>query len=75
MIKSGYIIVFYDGRYDNRVWKSREKLKKHIQAIIKNNSLEQRKMTGYIGLRIKKVNLYPRQRIELSNTKEDYIFT
>ena len=65
------LIVNRNGRcVDNRLWKSPTKAKAHIKAIIKNNSIKQRKMVGYIGLKIKEArHLYPREVDELKKAK------
>jgi hypothetical protein len=62
-----YRIINRQGRcVDGRTWKRKEDVKRHIKAILRNNSLKQRQTTGYIGLKLRKVKgLYDREKKEL----------
>ena len=60
--KYGYIIVGKDGMdLTQRKYKSRVIAQRKIKGIIKVNSITQRRMTGFVGMRIKRVGLYPRE--------------
>ena len=69
-----YLIKTRSGRTDGRIWKTKRGAEQHIRAVIKNNPLKQRRMTGFIGMRTIKVKrLYPRHKIELKKAKK-FIF-
>lgn len=69
------IIVNKEGRHiDNRVWKTCSKAKKHIKALLRNNSASTRRQVGYVGLRIKSHKPYEREINELKKAK-DFIWS
>lgn len=57
-MKQGYIIVKGNGNITGRVYSTRNEAERIRKAIIKNNSLEQRKYTGHIHMRVENVELY-----------------
>jgi len=66
-----YLLIKNDGYTDGRIWKTKAKVRRHISAVIRNNSLEQRQMTGFVNMKIKKVKaLYPKQQEELKHVKD-----
>lgn len=71
--KYGYDIVFRSGRPGTRIWKTKAKAIAHIRRIIKNNSLKQRKMTGLVGMHVRKHKLYSREVQEMKRAK-DFIY-
>ncbi len=71
-----YAIVKKNGYSDNRIWKRKEDAKRHIRAIIRNNSLKQRQMTGFVGMKLKKIktkNLYNQEKERLKGA-DKFIF-
>ena len=69
-----YIIVNNKGRnINNKLYKNKNIAQKAKEKLIKNNSLEQRKMVGFVGLKIKKVKPFKQEEERLKEVKE-FIF-
>jgi hypothetical protein len=69
-----YIIMNNKGRnIGNRLYKTLAKAESAKKGLVKNNSLEQRRQTGYIGLRVKRVKPY-KQEVERLKIAKDFIF-
>ena len=56
-------------RVDGRIWKTKPKALSHVRGVVKNNSLKQRRMTGFVGLSVKKARVNERERMELKRAK------
>lgn len=69
----GYVIRFKNGRYGQRIWKTKAKALSHVRGIIKNNSLKQRQMVGAIGMKVLKHRLNAREVQEMKRAK-DFIY-
>jgi hypothetical protein len=71
IVTSGCVIVNKSGRnVDGRIWKNCSKAQNHIKGVIKNNSISQRKQTGFVGLKTKRVKLNERESNEMKRTKD-----
>ena len=66
----GYVIIFKNGRKDTRIYKSKAKAETHIRNLVKNNSLKQRQMTGYVGMRVIQYGLNLREVMEMKRVKD-----
>lgn len=65
-----YIIRKRSGGTDGRIWKRKRDAVRHVKLIIKRNPLKQRKMGGFIGMKVIKAKTNERERKELKNVKQ-----
>ena len=68
---NGYIIVRNNKSWlSQRIYKTRVKAEKNLKGIIKSNSIKQRKMTGYINMKVKVYSLNEREKLQMKKAKE-----
>ena len=75
--KLGYVIRDKKGKgriINQRIFKTKRKAESHRKGVIKANTMQQRKMTGFINLRVKGEKLNEREKKEMKRTK-NYIRT